>query len=172
MCLRGRWLHPSSGVEVDELNPFGQPYCLAKDRFREEHVIQPWTMGSHVFQWSGQLLESSEKGFLVLHEMDHDSYFLPLDSNGCGWNARDGHFLGVRMESTQRKSGLREWWGTGTNPDCSACSLTSPGFVLRERKHLIIDKANPSNQSILTGNPFFIWEVWFIHKSYIHLKFT
>ena len=56
------------------------------------------------------------------------------------------------MGSTERKSGLREGWGT--NPDCSACRLTSPDFALHERKHLIINEANWKPQSIPSKNPF------------------
>lgn len=39
-CLRGRGRHLSPGVDVDDLNPFGQCYHLA-DGFTEERVIPP-----------------------------------------------------------------------------------------------------------------------------------
>ena len=73
-------------------------------------MIQPRPVGYHVFQWRGQLLESSEKRFLVFHEMDYDICFLPLNSNRPGCDARDGHCPegedGVYREEVRAERGV------------------------------------------------------------------
>lgn len=95
-------------------------------------------MGSHVVQGAGNCWNLLRKDFLFLMRCTMTSIFFLWNLMGLGVMPEMAAFQDVRM-STQGKAGLREWGGRGTNPDCSACRLTRPGFASGERKHLIID---------------------------------
>ena len=110
--------------------PAWAPYYLAHERFRKEHMLQTWPMGSHISQGGGSCCSLLRK----------DSLFFvrcrTMLSISLLWILRDlDVMLGLRMKTTQRKA----------EQEKSKALITllgvwlPPGFVLCEGKHFIVD---------------------------------